>query len=70
MFIKNEMYGIVKLSTHKHILLSSFNRYIKKAHGDASLAQVAKSRENALLKLKNSEDLIAPPPRDRKFRFR
>eukprot|EP01032_Pedospumella_encystans_P014370 gene14370-16508_t len=45
-------------------------RYIKKAHGDASLAQVAKSRENALLKLKNSEDMIAPPPRERKFRFR
>lgn len=45
-------------------------KFIKKARGDPSLHQVGKSREAALEKLKKSEDLIQPPPRDRKFRFR
>jgi ATP-binding cassette subfamily F protein 3 len=44
--------------------------YIRKAHGDPSLAQTARSRESALQKLRNGEDCISPPPRDRKFRFR
>lgn len=44
--------------------------YIRKAHGDPSLAQVAKSRETALQKLKAGEECVPPPPRDRKFRFR
>lgn len=44
--------------------------FIRKAHGDPSLAQVAKSRQNALDKLKGSDELISAPPRDRKFRFR
>lgn len=44
--------------------------YIRKAHGDPALAQVAKAREAALQKLKSGEACVAPPPRDRKFRFR
>lgn len=45
-------------------------KYIKKAHGDPSLAQVGKSREAALERLRKGPDLVPPPPRDRKFRFR
>lgn len=44
--------------------------FIRKAHGDPSLAQVAKSRQTALDKLRGSEELVSAPPRDRKFRFR
>jgi ATP-binding cassette subfamily F protein 3 len=44
--------------------------YIRRAHGDPALVQVAKSREAALEKLRAGEDFIRPPPRDRKFRFR
>mmetsp|Transcript_28500 Transcript_28500/g.47893 ORF Transcript_28500/g.47893 Transcript_28500/m.47893 type:complete len:908 (-) Transcript_28500:261-2984(-) len=45
-------------------------KWIKKARNDESLAPQVKARENALEKLRNSEDWVEPPPRDRKFRFR
>jgi ATPase subunit of ABC transporter with duplicated ATPase domains len=37
--------------------------YIRKAHGDPSLAQTARSRESALQKLRTGEACLSPPPR-------
>ena len=45
-------------------------KYIKKAKNDPSLAQTARSKEQALEKLRSSDDWIQEPPRERRFRFR
>eukprot|EP01038_Epipyxis_sp_PR26KG_P004184 gene4184-5955_t len=45
-------------------------KWIKKAKNDPNMAQQVKAKEMALEKYKNNEDWVAPPPKDKKFRFR
>lgn len=45
-------------------------KWIKRHNKDENMAQQVRSKEQALERLLKSDDLIAPPPRDRKFRFR
>jgi ATP-binding cassette, subfamily F, member 3 len=45
-------------------------KWIKKAKNDPNMAQQVKAKETALEKVKNSEDWVEQPPKDKKFRFR
>jgi ATPase subunit of ABC transporter with duplicated ATPase domains len=45
-------------------------KVIKKAKGDPSQSHVVTSKEAALEKLRNSDEWIRQPPKDKKFRFR
>jgi hypothetical protein len=45
-------------------------RWIKKAKGDDALAPQATAKTQALKKLKEGEDWVERPPKDKRFRFR
>lgn len=45
-------------------------KWIQKHRSDPNMAQQVKAKEMALEKLKNSDEFVTAPPRDRKFRFR
>ena len=45
-------------------------RYIKKARNDPGLAQAARAKEQALEKLRQSDEWISQPPKEKRFRFR
>jgi ATP-binding cassette, subfamily F, member 3 len=58
-----------KYEKQKRYILEE-EKFIKKARGDPNMAQQAKSRESALEKFRSSEEYIAQPPREKRFRFR
>ena len=45
-------------------------KWIKKAKNDENMAQQVKAKEAQLEKLRNSEEWVEQPPKDKKFRFR